>query len=129
MGQLIKVVAAIVLTGLLAVLGYNYLGSIFGDKAVEVKATEITSQLNDLSGLADMYYQDNAFAYPADVNTLVTAGYLKEAPTGYTTDGTGAITFTGAVTADLCTEIATRDLGTTCTAETTAGAGDGTVVL
>lgn len=128
MGYILKAVIAIALMGLIAALGLNFIGDRYNDSSVDAKATAIVGTLNDASGSASAYYMDN-FAYPADMGTLVTDGYLSKAPTGYTTDGTGAITYTGDVTADLCTEIDSRNVGSTCTANSVPGTPDGTVVL
>lgn len=59
MGQLIKVVSAVVLTGLLAVLGYNFIGQIFGEKGSETKAIATMEQGNHVISNSKIFELDN----------------------------------------------------------------------
>ena len=66
------------------------------------KAAACQADKKSVEVATEAYYAKNNSTYPADVATLVTAGYLREAPptgNGYTiTTAGGVVTATGACT-------------------------------
>jgi prepilin-type N-terminal cleavage/methylation domain-containing protein len=96
---LIELLIVIVILGVLAAIVVFAVGSFNNDG----KAAACKSDKKNVEIATEAFYaKSNPQAYPGDVNALVTAGYLREAPptgNGYTiTTSGGVVTATGACT-------------------------------
>jgi general secretion pathway protein G len=89
---LIELLIVIVILGVLAGI------TVFGVSAFKDDGTKAVCQSDKKSVevAVQAYYAKNKAVYPADVDALVTGGYLKSKPAGITIDATtGAVTATG----------------------------------
>jgi len=97
MFQLIVAVISIALVAALAIASMFYGGDAFTRSSEKANVTTLVNQGQQISGAATLYKTDNA-EYPADVEDLVTGGYLSVEPTpsqlaegntwGFSSDGT-----------------------------------------
>ena len=120
---LVEMLIVLVLIGLAVALMVGIFGNPFANASIDSTATRVIDDLRSIEGAAQSYKAKEA-ATPADLNALVTKGYLKLVPTApapipntnsYTWTTTGVTAFggtgtdtvvtLGGINLDICTAI------------------------
>jgi type II secretory pathway pseudopilin PulG len=126
MFSLIVTIISIALVAALAVASIYYGGAAFTQGSAKANASALVAEAQQIAGANDLYANDNAGAFSADVPTLVSGSYLSAAPAppttvapitpGFTLGGTASNTIsiklsTGAL--NVCEEVNVEAIGGT----------------